>query len=88
VIQLSGYVDHVVILFVAEMQQNHVQSAASYVQIKTGWDSHKIVLSFHSVQNILNIPLKVKVGGCMGNTHAICYQSTVLAGSKKSQSSN
>jgi len=35
-----------------------------------------------SLSTIMNIPLKVKVGGCMGNTHTICYQSTFLAGSK------
>ena len=35
-----------------------------------------------SLGTIMNIPLNVKVSGCMGNTHTICYQSTFLAGSK------
>ena len=50
-----------------EMQQNGVQSVKDMVSLST----------------ITKIPLRVKVSGCMGNTHTICNQSTFLSGSKE-----
>ena len=56
-----------------EMQQNGVQSVKAMV--KNGF--------VISLSTIMKIPLKVKVSGCMGNTHTICNQSTFLSGSKE-----
>ena len=60
-------------LFAVEMQQNGVESVKAMV--KNGF-----VISLNT---ITKIPLKVKVSGCMGNTHTICNQSTFLSGSKE-----
>ena len=53
------------------------------VLIKTLTCTIKQWLKIISISTLMNIPLKVKVSGCMGNTHIICYQSTFLAGSKE-----
>jgi len=61
-----------------EMQQKGVQSAYK------DSDMYHVKNCFViSLSTIMNIPLKVKVNGCMGNTHTLCYQSTFLAGSKE-----
>ena len=60
-------------LFAVEMQQNGLQSVKAMV--KNGF--------VISLSTIMKIPLKVKVSGCMGNTHTICNQSTFLSGSKE-----
>lgn len=36
-----------------------------------------------SLCTVMNIPLKIKASGCTGKAHTICYQSTLLAGSKE-----
>ena len=60
-------------LCAVEMQQNGIQSVKAMA---------KNCFVF-SLSTIMKISLKVKVSGYMGNTHAICYQSTFLAGSKE-----
>jgi len=60
-------------LCAVEMQQNGVQSVKDMVK-------NCFVIS---LSTIMKIPLQVKVSGCMGNTHTICYQSTFFAGSKE-----
>jgi len=36
---------------------------------------NSFVIKF-SLSTIMKIPLRVKVSGCMGNTHTVCYEST------------
>jgi len=63
--------------FAVETQQNGVQSAYKDMYNKA------IVKIVISLSTVTNIPLKVKVSGCMGNTHTICYETTLLFGSKE-----
>ena len=51
------------VLFAVQMQQNGVQSVKNMVK-------NCFVIS---LSTIMKIPLKVKVSGCMGNTHTVCY---------------
>ena len=60
--------------FAVEMQQNGVKIAYK--------DMYNKAIVKNSLSAVMNIPLKVKVSGCMGNTHIICYQTT-LSGSKE-----
>ena len=36
-----------------------------------------------SLSTIMKFPFQVRVSGCMGNTHTICYQTTFLDGSNE-----
>ena len=64
-----------------EMQQNGVQSAYNDSDMYHKSNGCKLICHFTQYYN--QISVQVKVRGCRGNKHTVCYQSTFLAGSKE-----